>query len=65
MVLSSALSSAVESWTAADAAPQRLAPAQMLDAAPLFPDLQIDLAEVWLSRALLRPAPAIWPVRPA
>jgi Uma2 family endonuclease len=40
---------AVEIWTAADAAPQRIAPAQMLDAAPLFPDLQIDLAEVWLS----------------
>ncbi len=38
---------AVEIWTAAEAAPQRLAPAQVLDAAPLFPGLQIDLAEVW------------------
>ncbi len=38
---------AVEIWTAAEAAPQRLAPAQVLDAAQLFPGLQIELAEVW------------------
>lgn len=38
---------AVEIWTAAEAAPQRLAPAHLLDAAPLFPGLQIELAEVW------------------
>lgn len=38
---------AVEIWTAAEAAPQRLAPAQVLDAAPLFPGLQIELDEVW------------------
>jgi len=38
---------AVEIWTAGDTAPQRTAPAQMLDAYPLFPDFRIDLAEVW------------------
>jgi Uma2 family endonuclease len=38
---------AVEIWTAAEAAPQRLDPAQVLDAATLFPGLQIELAEVW------------------
>lgn len=38
---------AVEIWTAAEAAPQRLAPAQVLDAAPLFPGLQIEVAKVW------------------
>jgi len=38
---------AVEIFTATEAAPQRLAPAQVLDAAPLFPGLQIELAEVW------------------
>ena len=38
---------AAEIWNAAEAAPQRLAPARVLDAAPLFPGLQIELAEVW------------------
>ncbi len=38
---------AVEIWTAAEAATQRLAPAQVLDAAPMFPGLQIELPEVW------------------
>lgn len=38
---------AVEIWSAAGTTPQRIAPAQLLDAAPLFPDLQIELADVW------------------
>ena len=38
---------AVEIWSAVAPAPQRIAPAQRLDGAPLFPGLQIDLAEVW------------------
>jgi Uma2 family endonuclease len=38
---------AVEIWSAGDVAPQRLAPAHLLDAEDLFPGLQIDLAEVW------------------
>jgi Uma2 family endonuclease len=39
---------AVEIWSSGDAAPQRLAPAQWLDAEDLFPGLRIDLAEVWV-----------------
>ena len=38
---------AVEIWTAAGGPPQRIAPAAHLDAAPLFPGLQIPLAEIW------------------
>jgi Uma2 family endonuclease len=38
---------AVEIWSAGDAAPQRLAPAQWLDADDLLPGLRIDLAELW------------------
>lgn len=38
---------AVEIWSAAAAAPQRIAPAQGLDASPLFTGLEIELAEVW------------------
>jgi len=38
---------AVEIWSAGDAAPQRLAPAQGLAAEDLFPGLRLDLAELW------------------
>jgi Uma2 family endonuclease len=38
---------AVEIWSAGDAAPLRLAPAEWLDADDLFPGLRIDLAELW------------------
>jgi Uma2 family endonuclease len=38
---------AVEIWTAGAAAPQRLAPAQVLDAGECFPGLWIELDGVW------------------
>jgi Uma2 family endonuclease len=38
---------AVEIWTAGVAAPQRIAPAAVLDAGEFFPGLRIELAEVW------------------
>lgn len=37
---------AVENWSGGDAAPQRLAPAQWLEADDLFPGLRIELAEL-------------------
>ena len=37
----------VEIWTAEEGPPQRIAPAEQLDAAPLFAGLQIPLAEIW------------------
>ena len=38
---------AVEIWQSGDAPPERLAPAEALCAAPVFPALSIDLSEVW------------------
>lgn len=48
---------AVEVWSAGDAAPQRRAPAQSLDAEDLFPGLQIDRAEVWAGCESFRTQP--------
>ncbi len=38
---------AVEIWRSGDTNPQRIEPAQKLDAAELFPGLKLDLAESW------------------
>jgi Uma2 family endonuclease len=38
---------AVEIWTAGGGSPQRIAPAEQLDAGAAFPGLQLPLAEIW------------------
>jgi Uma2 family endonuclease len=40
---------AVEIWCAGSAPPERLVPAEHLSAAPLFPQLCLDLLEIWQS----------------
>lgn len=38
---------AVDIWRADSTPPERLAPAEHLTAAPLFPQLTLDLREIW------------------